>query len=312
MKDGLKGISIGEVAKRTGISVYRLRQWERRYDSPRSLKLESGHRRYPLDEVNRLLLVRQALELGERAHKVVSLSQKELEELLRRSGKMPVEALILDRWLTAIKEWDSAQLEYYFVEDWRTLGPIGFVSKRLALFLKRLGEAWVDQEISIAQEHFFSELLRSFLTQKWRGLSSLESGELFLLASPEGEEHDLALHMLAIVLTALKKRVLFLGTPTPIEEILRSQKENHPDAVCLSFSEHFSKRKAIQHIDELRERLSPRVDLFIGGEGAPHQIPKSVSSFADFESFADWIQYQWSSQSARKMSPDEELHQGEV
>ena len=66
-----KLITIGELAKRTGITTHTLRIWEKRHGAPKAIRLPSGHRRYPLEDVERLKTVAQALKLGFRAGKVV-------------------------------------------------------------------------------------------------------------------------------------------------------------------------------------------------------------------------------------------------
>ena len=53
------GLSIGDVARATGISVHTLRVWEKRYGAPFPMKRKSGHRRYAQEEVRRLRLAVQ-------------------------------------------------------------------------------------------------------------------------------------------------------------------------------------------------------------------------------------------------------------
>ena len=57
MRGDTKYISIGALSKETGLSVENLRMWERRYGSPKAIRLPSGHRRYTWAEVARLKLV---------------------------------------------------------------------------------------------------------------------------------------------------------------------------------------------------------------------------------------------------------------
>lgn len=53
-RSGPVGLSISEVAARTGLSVAVLRAWERRHGFPRPERLAGGHRRYPEVEVERI------------------------------------------------------------------------------------------------------------------------------------------------------------------------------------------------------------------------------------------------------------------
>jgi MerR family transcriptional regulator, light-induced transcriptional regulator len=62
VNDPQDGLSIGELARQTGVPAATLRSWEDRYGFPRPQRLEGGHRRYaPGDAV----LVGQVLRLRE-------------------------------------------------------------------------------------------------------------------------------------------------------------------------------------------------------------------------------------------------------
>jgi DICT domain-containing protein len=50
-------LSIGEVVRATGVGEAALRAWERRYGFPVPLREPSGHRRYPVEEVERIARV---------------------------------------------------------------------------------------------------------------------------------------------------------------------------------------------------------------------------------------------------------------
>lgn len=54
------GLSIGDLAERTGVPAATLRSWESRYGAPRPLRLPGGHRRYIQRDVD---MVREVLRL---------------------------------------------------------------------------------------------------------------------------------------------------------------------------------------------------------------------------------------------------------
>ena len=57
-------MTIGQLAERTGVQVGTLRMWETRHGFPEATRLPSGHRRYPEDEVERVLEVVRARDGG--------------------------------------------------------------------------------------------------------------------------------------------------------------------------------------------------------------------------------------------------------
>ena len=70
----MKGLTIGTLAKQSGVNLETVRFYERRGLLPEPPRSESGYRLYPPDAARRLRFIRRAQELG--------FSLKEVEELL--------------------------------------------------------------------------------------------------------------------------------------------------------------------------------------------------------------------------------------
>jgi len=60
----LSGLTIGQLAERTGVQAGTLRMWEQRHGFPHAERLPSGHRRYAEGEVERVLEVVRARDAG--------------------------------------------------------------------------------------------------------------------------------------------------------------------------------------------------------------------------------------------------------
>ncbi len=65
-------LTIGELARRTGVNVATLRMWEERHGFPVSVRLRSGHRRYADDTVDKVLRVQRRREAGVRLDAAVA------------------------------------------------------------------------------------------------------------------------------------------------------------------------------------------------------------------------------------------------
>jgi DICT domain-containing protein len=64
VSQGEQGLSIGDIASRSGVAVGTLRMWEARYGFPDPERLPSGHRRYSEMDLERVRTVNQAREAG--------------------------------------------------------------------------------------------------------------------------------------------------------------------------------------------------------------------------------------------------------
>ena len=294
-------ISIGELSRLTGITTHTLRVWEKRYGTPRSQRLPSGHRRYPKEDVPRLRAIAKALESGYRASKVVSgtleelhglmglkplmdTSLKSLEENLNSSNE-----LLIERWVKAIHEFDDDCLIQSFYEQWNKHGPLKFITDYIVPLIKRVGMGWESGELTIPHEHFATECIDSFLTSKWRQLNSRKDGWKILMATLPGETHNLGLLMCAVVASLSGAKIIYLGVDTPLKDIISTANKFKPKVLCLSISESEKLLDTEDCLLTIRSELKNTVKMISGGNGAPDNLP-AIEKMEIFNSFNRWLQ----------------------
>src|SRR5689334_19916106 len=76
-------ISIGAVARKTGLSAHVLRAWERRYGVVKPRRTEGGLRLYTHEDILRLQLLRKLTEQGHPISQIASMSGSDLAEMLK-------------------------------------------------------------------------------------------------------------------------------------------------------------------------------------------------------------------------------------
>lgn len=79
-------MSIAAVERDTGLSKDTLRVWERRYGFPVPVRDGQGERCYPLDQIERLRVIKRLLDVGHRPGRVVQLPMDDLLALAGRSA----------------------------------------------------------------------------------------------------------------------------------------------------------------------------------------------------------------------------------
>jgi len=301
-------ISIGKLAKATGLSVERLRMWELRYGAPESRRLPSGHRRYSVEEVERIHMVREALARGRRPRHIVALKRDALMHLMGDSFKgsdaRPVgfkgsKSLVPwtpKTWLAAAGRMDEAYLDRQFYEHWLELGSLRFVTERAQPFVQGLGVAWQRGELCVAEEHFGSEKLGDFMTGIWRRLNQDNTLNPVLLSTLPGDAHRLGLQMAALVSALAGLRVIYLGPSTPLDEIAEAAKRQKVRAVMLSLSQGQDPRVALDALQNLHSSLATDVVLAVGGASAPPSI-RDVQRFHDLNDYYHWAR-EWSAPAA--------------
>jgi|GEM_PF-1597844 len=77
--------SIGTVARLVGVSTHVLRVWERRYDLNLSSRNDKGRRVYSAIEIEKLKLIKHALDVGYKISDIAAMSMSELTHLKESS-----------------------------------------------------------------------------------------------------------------------------------------------------------------------------------------------------------------------------------
>jgi methanogenic corrinoid protein MtbC1 len=138
-------------------------------------------------------------------------------------------------------------------------------------YLHALGEGWEQGKVSVAVEHFASNLLRGRLAAFARGWG-LGHGPLAILACAPGEQHDIALIAFGIVLHRHGWRVEYLGADTPIDDLTRMASEVRADLAVLAAVTPERFDGLTSHLS----RLAHIVPLAIAGAGATKALADAV------------------------------------
>ena len=256
-RDGL--LRIGELSRRTGVKPDLLRAWERRYGLLAPQRTSGGFRLYPLTDVGRIEAMQSHLARGLSAAEAARLA-KEQDEPGQAGSSI---AALLDDFRAAMDAYDEplAQLLLDRMLAAFTLETV--LRDALLPYLHELGDRWERGEASVAQEHFASSVIRGRLLGLARGWGS-GSGPLAVLACPPGEEHDLGLLVLGIVLRARGWRVAYLGPDTPMETLADAARRMGADWVVVSAVSE----ARLQAAEEEIARLVLNVRVALGGRGS--------------------------------------------
>jgi methanogenic corrinoid protein MtbC1 len=136
-------------------------------------------------------------------------------------------------------------------------------------YLHRLGERWEAGEVSVAHEHFASNLIRGRLLGLAQGWGQ-GRGPGAVLACVPGERHELGLLAFGVALSRHGWRITYLGTDTPIGAVTDLVRSLLPAVVVLLSvdSGNFS-----DHAHEIAD-LSKQVHVMIAGAGATPEVAR--------------------------------------
>lgn len=261
-------LGIAAVEREVGLSKDVLRVWERRYGFPTPHRDARGERSYPADQVRRLALIKRLMDRG---HRPGGLFRTPVEELLVLAGTPQVSATEpreqLGKVLRHVYEHDEVALAEAFQQGLAQVGLRAFVLDTVAPLTLQVGHAWAKGELHVHEEHLFTEVVKRVLRQ---AISQLPRGKgsVVLLTTLPDEPHGLGLLMVECLLTLHGARCVNLGTQMPMSEIVRAAQAHLADVVAVSFSSAFPARLAAPMVRQLREALTPEIQLWVGGAGA--------------------------------------------
>ena len=254
-------LRIGELSRRSGVSPELLRAWERRYGLLEPTRSTGGLRLYSATDLDRVRAMQQHLAEGLAAAEAAALAAEAEPRADQAVAFSPAAARRdLDASLSG---FDEARAHAVLDELLRTAMLDSILCDVLIPFLRELGERWERGEITVAQEHFASSVLRGRLLGLARGWGR-GIGPRVLLSCAPGERHDLGLIAFGLALRARGFRILYLGADTPIESVAQTARAVRPHVVVISA---VSAERFKEIARALRE-LATEYPVYLGGAGA--------------------------------------------
>ena len=257
-KDRAGRLGIGRLAELTGIDPATIRTWENRYGVPTPERTSGGQRRYSQQEVERIRAMQRLLEAGYRtseAARVVSSTWGEGPRSVLPDSRDDIASLLTEGELSALGMLDRLAAAVP-LED--------VINDFVAPVMREIGVRWERGNLSVAEEHAASALVGSWLGGQMRTLPPPLRPGLVVLATPEGERHELGLVMLALFLRRQGVQVLHLGSDLPIEDVVKIAGRREPGVVVLSASTEQALPGLSKAIPVLKRALG-KVPIAVGG-----------------------------------------------
>ena len=224
-------LRIGELSRRAGVSPELLRAWERRYGLLRPTRTPGGLRVYSSEDLRRVQEMQRHLSDGARGRGRQQPSRAEPRSSPRTPRSRP-------RTFAPSSHTRSTALTNRRRRRFSTgSSPSGTVEAALSdvilPYLRELGARWEREEVTVAQEHFASNVLRGRLlglARVWgRGV-----GPIAMLACLPGEQHELGLIASGLAFRSHGWRISYFGGNTPLETVEGAAKHLEPRLIALS------------------------------------------------------------------------------
>ena len=270
-------LRIGELSRRTGVAPDTLRAWERRYGLLRPERSDGGFRLYGREDEQRVRAMKALIASGVSAAESARLAASGTPAT---GGRAPTAGeASLETGPTRLREvlerFDEPAAHAILDAALTRLTVDGVVGQVVLPAMRQIGDRWQSGEISVAQEHFATGVLRERMLSLGRNWGA-GVGPRALLACPPGELHDLGLVAFGVVLRDRGWRITYLGPNTPIETIARTAAELRPAAIVLAALDAERFEAAADQI----AALAREAQLLVGGEGADAVLARRLGAEA--------------------------------
>ena len=269
--------SIAAVERDTGLTKDTLRVWERRYGFPNPGRDGFGERLYPIDQVDKLRVLRRLMDAGHRPGKLIHLPMHALL-LLGRQERLPasaapaqtaaasVTAPDVGEFLALIRSRQPEVLRRSLAQALLRLGLERFVFDVAAPLARLIGEVWPRDELESFDERLSIESLQTVMRGALASISSPGAPPTVILTTVPGEPHGLGLLMTESLLSLQGCRCLSLGVQTPLWDAVLAARAHRADVLALSFSSALNAAQVVDSLAELREMLPATIGIWAGGD----------------------------------------------
>lgn len=256
---------IRAISELTGVPTTTLRAWERRYGLLKPSRTAKGHRLYSTEDID---LVKHVVSLLKANHTISEAIRVINNPELGTTANVDSEghwAVYQQRLLKSIENFNEQNLDATYNEV-LSIYPVDMVTEEVIIpVLGVLGERWQDRDAGIAEEHFFSAFLRNKLGARLHHESHRSRGNKILVSCLPGEYHELGVLLFCLAAIGHGYQILYLGTNTPPEQLIRVTERTDIAAILVSGTKTKLWKKDLEA--ELKKNIkSLKIPVMFGGQ----------------------------------------------
>jgi methanogenic corrinoid protein MtbC1 len=270
--------NIRAVVRLTGVPAPTLRSWERRYGFPIPARSATARRLYTDSDIRAIRWVRTQTECGLSAAQAIEWAQIGAGGIAEGDPSPTIRTPIalIDAQIDAIQRFDEPAVESALTAAFSQFPVDHVLTEIVTPTLIQVGDLWARDEVPVAAEHFYSNIIRRRLLGLLTAQPALHSRIAVALACLPGEQHELGLLMLALFLRWSGAHVLYFGANLPVGDLIRIAQTGNVEAICLSAGGEADWDSLFVLVSGLSQMPRPP-RLYLGGAGARrHPVPDGI------------------------------------
>ncbi len=280
--------NIKAVSRLVGLLPVTLRAWERRYGLPRPGRGEQGYRLYSEHDVRTLRWLKAQIESGLSIGRAVEYLSE-----LRSSGydpaidagypmrpsptPSPSAALSLgmlhELLLDALVNFDEPRALEVMRRAFALYSVDQVLMEVVVPTLVTLGDAWHRGELPIAVEHYATQFCMQHLMSMLAGAAPPSRYGSIVAACAPGEQHQIGLLMLVVMLRWRGWNIKYLGPDLPLDRLAEALRPLRPHLLMFSANRIETADQLADLADILRQFPPPHPKVVLGGQAFTQMRP---------------------------------------
>lgn len=259
--------SIKDLENFTRIKAHTLRIWEQRYALLNPKRTDTNIRLYSEKDLKKILNINLLYSNGLKISKIAKLSDAEIIELANEilmASEVNQESGV-NHMIKLIVDYNEDEIRKELIQGIRREGVTKIFSNLIIPTLKKIGELWQVNSISVTHEHFFSNLLRDFLVVQCEKCERPRNPKgTVVLFLKDDEYHELGLLFYNYYLKQKGYNCIYLGQSVPMDDLRKMIKTIKPNYVFTSLIAKIDRENFERFFSGLLEVIEPE-KIYVGG-----------------------------------------------
>ena len=286
--DGLYPMRV--VVQLTDLNAETIRAWQRRYGAIKPRRSEGNARRFTMEDIRRLSLLKKATAAGQAISEIAQLSEAELLKIIESSQQHATTERVRDdqldnifqgtvvRFLEAVARYDTGEATKVLSSAALYLETRSFLLEIVIPLMNKIGQDWHSGAMRIGQEHFATEILKGVLFSQRTTTGSRPGGMPVVTCAPDGCLHEFGALIGGILMAQRGFDCVYLGPSVPFDDIAHAAESTNAELIVLSINSIMDDEHQ-KVIEEGIAMLSKITTVWVGGPGGitapagPHATP---------------------------------------
>lgn len=280
--------SIKELERLSGIKAHTIRIWEKRYNLIQPQRTSTNIRLYSDEDLKKIMNVSALNNHGVKISKIADMSDEEINRQIfsitdtQTSASAYIEQLVL-----AMVDLEEEKFDKIVTALVKKFGFERAITEAIYPFLEKIGVLWQTKNITPAQEHFISNLIRQKVIVAIDGLPlQTKSRKRAVLFLPEHEQHEIGLLFTYYLTRHAGFRCFYLGQNVPHADLVAIVQIHKPQVLITSIISPMM-RGPLNYLEMLSEQF-PKQHILVSGIQVAELPEKPV---ANIDLFANILRF---------------------